>query len=111
MDLKQYYKKLREIESGLKDEDVLVISLDTADGGKAGVVSEVPRDVAAKMILEGRGVLAGEKEKQAYFERQAATKKAAQKAELARRIQVAIIADSGIGTAASGNKSEPGRGK
>ena len=93
MDVKQYYRKLREIEATLTEQDVLVVSLETSDGGKAGRVSEVPRHVAAKMMLEGRAVLADEKSRRAYLEGQAVARRAAHKAELARRVQVAIIAD------------------
>ncbi len=93
MDLRQYFKKIRETEMSLTEPFPLVMSLDTPDGGKAGTVSEVPRDLAAKMLVEGRGVLADEKEKQAYFEQQKAAKKLAEKAELSRRLQVAIITD------------------
>lgn len=112
MDVKQYYRKLREIEATLSEPYMLVVSLETADGGKAGIVSEVSREVAAKMILEGRAVPASEKETQAYVERQAVKKAAAHKAELARRLQVAIIADPDMSTAATGKKGdEPGSGR
>lgn len=112
MDVKQYYRKIREIEATLTGQYVFLVSLETTDGGKAGAVSEVPRPIAAKMIVEGRALLASEEEKQAYLKQQAAAKKAAHKAELARRLQVAIIADPGIETAATGNQSsEPGSGK
>ena len=112
MDVKQYYRKLREIEATLTEQYVLVVSLETPDGGKAGRVSEVSREIAAKMMLEGRAVLASEKKREAYFQQQTAAKKAAQKAELARRVQVAIIADPGINTASTGKQdNEPESGK
>jgi hypothetical protein len=112
VDVKQYYRKLREIEATLPEQYVFIESLETPDGGKAGRVSEVPRDTAAKMLLEARAVLASEKKRQAYFEEQAAAKKAAHKAELARRVQVAIIADPDMNAAAISKKdSEPDSGK
>ncbi len=93
MDVKQYYRKLREIETTMSEPYALVVSLETSDGGKAGMVSEVSREMAARTIVEGRGVIANEQEKQAYLERQTAGKKAALKAELAKRVHVAIISD------------------
>lgn len=96
MDVKQYYRKIREIQSTLPEQDVLIVSLATSDGGKAGVVSEVSRDIAAKMIVEARAIRASAEEEAAYFERQSAAKKEAHKAELARRLQVAIIAEPEI---------------
>jgi hypothetical protein len=93
MDLKQYFRRLREIEESFVDKYPVVISLETPDGGKAGLIAETSRHVAAKMILEGRAVLANLEQKTAYYEHQEATRKAAEKAELAKRVQVAIIAD------------------
>lgn len=96
MDLKQYFRKMREIESTISEPYPLVISLETPDGGKAGMTTEVSRLNAARMIIEGRAVLANEGEKQAYREQQAAARAAAEKAELAKRVQVAILTDSDL---------------
>jgi hypothetical protein len=52
MDMKTYYKKLREVEASLPDEVVLV-SKDTPEGGRAGRFTEAPRYVAARLITEG----------------------------------------------------------
>jgi hypothetical protein len=93
VDLRQYFKKIRETEASLVESFPLIVSLETPEGGKSGVVSEVSRELAAKMFVEGRALLANELERVAYFERQAATKKAAEKADLSRRVQVAIITD------------------
>ena len=98
MDLKQYFRKMREIEGTISEPFVLIVSLETPDGGKAGMVTEVSRFNAAKMIIEGRAVLANESEKEAYIARQEAARKAAEKAELAKRVQVAILADPDTGS-------------
>jgi coenzyme F420-reducing hydrogenase alpha subunit len=93
MDLKQYFRKIRQVEAGLSETFPLVVSLETPDGGKPGLVSEISREQAAKMIVEGRALLASEEEKELYREQQARAKDAAEKAELAKRVQVAIISD------------------
>lgn len=93
MDLKQYFRKIRQVEAGLIETYPLVVSLETADGGKPGLVSEICREEAAKMIVEGRAVLASEEEKELYREQQVRAKDAAERAELAKRVQVAIISD------------------
>ncbi len=93
MDLRQYFKKISETEASLAESFPLIVSLETPEGGKSGVVSEVSRELAAKMFVEGRALLANEAEREAYHERQAATKRAAEKADLSRRVQVAIITD------------------
>ncbi len=93
MDIKQYYRKIREIEATINEPFPLVVSLETPDGGKRGVMSEVPRAVAAKLLAESRAVLATEEEKEQYRQQQIAARKAAEQAQLARTLQVAIVSD------------------
>ena len=100
MDLRQYFRKLREIEQSLIEEYPIVISLETADGGKAGRAIEVSRAVAAKMILDGRAILASVEEQEAHRAAEGVARLAAQRAELARRVQLAIVTDEEL-TAAS----------
>ena len=57
MDLRFYFNKIREISSSIPADFVSVISLETSDGGRAGVVSEVSRRDAARLIAEGRARL------------------------------------------------------
>ena len=104
MDVKQYFRRLREVEESFVDKYPVVISLETPDGGRAGLIAETSGHVAAKMIVEGRAVLANAEQKTAYYEHQEATKRAAEKAELAKRVQVAIIADPEFQAQAIGKK-------
>ena len=55
MDLRAYYQKIREVTEKIEGDHVVIISLETPDGGRAGVRTEVQRGVAARMIVEGRG--------------------------------------------------------
>jgi hypothetical protein len=108
MDVKQYYRKIAETEAGVKDNFTIVVSVETSDGGRAGVLSEVSRHTAARLIVEGRALVASVQQKQQYFEQQTAIRKAAAKAELARRVQVAIIADPDLkAPAANISAAEP----
>jgi hypothetical protein len=93
MDLRHYFRKLREAEAALTEEFPLVISLETTDGGKGGQLTEVSRHQAARLIVEGRATLASDLDRERYCTEQEAKKKAAEKAELSKRVQVAIIAD------------------
>jgi hypothetical protein len=113
MDVKQYYRKVQEIESGLQDNCPILVSLETPDGGKAGVLSAVPRAVAAKMIVEGRAVVASPAQKQQFADQLQTAKRAAEKAELSRRVQVAIISDSDLNAPSTLRKASdnPGIGK
>jgi hypothetical protein len=88
---------MREIESTINEPFPVVVSLETPDGGKAGMLTEVSRFNAAKMIIEGRALLANDSQKQTYREQQAMLRSAAEKADLAKRVQVAILADSDLG--------------
>jgi hypothetical protein len=96
MDVRQYFRKLREVEANIPDAYPLVMSLETSDGGKAGLITEVPRHVAAKMIVEGRAVLATESEKDSYREQQDLAREVAQRDELAKRLQVTVVTESDL---------------
>jgi hypothetical protein len=97
VDVRQYFRKLREIEAALTEPFPLVTSLENADGGKPGVVSEVSRELAAKLLVEGRVVLSTEAEAAEFWARQVAQKLAIQKADLASRLQVTIVSDPETG--------------
>jgi len=94
VDLKKYFRKIREIEASIAEPQAFVCSLETSDGGKAGVVTEVTRELAAKMIAEGRAALATKAESDQFLEKQASGRAAAQKAEMAKRLQVTIVSDA-----------------
>ncbi len=112
MDVKQYYRKINEIEAAITEQFPIVVSLDTSDGGRAGLLCEVPRAIAAKMIVEARAALASESDKQQYIDQQLTAKKAAEKAELSRRLQIAIISDTDLKALSMSRKStDPTSGK
>jgi hypothetical protein len=58
MDVRAYFQKLRKIEAGIPEPYVVVVSRETPDGGKPGVKTDVPRSLAAKLIVEDQAVLA-----------------------------------------------------
>jgi hypothetical protein len=94
MDLRNYFKKIKETASAIEEPYLLIVSLETPDGGKPGTVVEVTRHEAAKALVEGRAVRANEEQTEVYYKQEAARKKYAEKAELSRRLQIAIISDS-----------------
>ena len=93
MDLRQYFQKIREIEAGIREPYIFVVSLETSDGGKAGIVSEVKRGLAAKLIVEGKAALASNAEREEFLEKQAAARAEAERSEVARQLQVTIVSD------------------
>jgi len=67
MDLRMFYQKLRKVEQEIAGDHPVVVSLETPDGGKPGVKTEVTRENAAKMIVEGRARIATKSECADYF--------------------------------------------
>ncbi len=96
MDLQIYYKKIREAEAGLKDPSAVVVSLDTPDGGRAGVRTEVPRRIAAKMMVEGYARLASAEEAREFQEQKAEAKHQADQAAAASRMQFTVISPTDL---------------
>jgi len=82
MDMKSYFRRIREVEAGIVGKDAVVVSAQTADGGREGVMTEVPRTVAARLVAEGRARLASDAEGSEYL---AAIKERHEQAEEARR--------------------------
>ncbi len=96
MDVKVYYQKLRQVEAGIKDVSAVVVSLDTPDGGRAGVVSEAPREVAAKMVVEGRGRLATREEVEAFRKETTEARRVAEQRAAAARMQVTVLSEADL---------------
>ncbi len=54
MDTKTYFRKIRALEQQIEGRDAVVVSLETATGGKGGVVMEAPRYLACKLVVEDK---------------------------------------------------------
>jgi hypothetical protein len=91
MDLHLYYQKIRDQEAAIPEEFPVVVSHDTADGGKAGHQTEVPRRLAAKLIVEGVARLANNAEAQTFRDLQAEAKRAADQLAAAAKVQLAVM--------------------
>ena len=91
MDLRSYYKKVREAEATLKGDDIVLVSLATPEGGKPGVLTEAPRGVASKLIAEGRARVATDKEASEFREGLRAARGKYEQDEAARRLQVVMV--------------------
>ncbi len=52
MDLREYYREIREIQRSFTEPFVVIVSEKTRDGGRAGVLSEVKAESAATLIQE-----------------------------------------------------------
>ena len=94
MDLKVYYQKIREIEERLTEDHVVVVSRETPDGGKAGVRSEVPKKIAARMVVNGGAALATEEEAKAFRKLAAEAKRTAELLAESSRVQLSVVPTS-----------------
>src|SRR5665213_1831605 len=91
MDLRTYYRKVRDAEATLTGEHFVMVSLATSEGGKEGVGTEAPRSIAARLIAEGRArVATAEEASEFHREHRAALEKYEQE-EAANRMQVMVI--------------------
>jgi D-serine deaminase-like pyridoxal phosphate-dependent protein len=77
MNVKAYYQKIRELERALADSFVVIVSHDTPDGGNGGLLTEVPKHLAARMIADKRAHLASEDATLEFREKSAEAKRTA----------------------------------
>jgi len=96
MDLKVYYQKIRDLEQDLKAAFADVVSLETPDGGTAGVMTEVPARIAAKMIVEGRARPASREEDRDFQEQKIEAKRVADHVEASKRMQITVVSESDL---------------
>jgi len=67
MDVRIFFQKVRQIEAAIIRPHAVVMSLDTPDGGKAGVMTEVSRLAAARLVAENKARLASEEESNEFY--------------------------------------------
>jgi len=91
MDLKIYYQKIRNQRNTIRDEFPIVVSNETPDGGKSGALTEVPRDLAAKLLVDGAARLANDVETAEFRQAQADMRKAVEDERAASRVQVTLV--------------------
>ena len=95
MDLRGKFRKIRQIEATIEQPFVVVSSLETVDGGRDGVLTQVSRYQAAALMVEGRAKMATAEESEAFHK----------KAELGRqqfvetqasRVQISVLSEQDI---------------
>ena len=94
MDLRAYYQKIREIETRIEEAFAIVVSLETGDGGKADIVTEVSRGVAAKMVVEGIVRLASGEEAAGFLTQKAEAVRVAEQEAAAGHVQLSVVSTS-----------------
>jgi hypothetical protein len=91
MNLRSYFQKMREVEQSLREPFVVVASQETSDGGKRGLLTEVPKHLAARMIADGRACLASEEESRDFHEKKTEAKRLSDQESIASRMQVTLV--------------------
>ncbi len=104
MNLKAYYHKIRDVEKSLLAPFVVLVSHETPDGGKDGLFTEVPSQLAAKMIADGRAHLASDEEAQNFRQKVADAKRVADEEAMASKMQVTIVPTAEFKRAARSSK-------
>jgi hypothetical protein len=104
MDLRLYYQKIRDKESEITEAFPIVVSNETADGGKAGVLTEVTPGIAAKMVVDGAARLATAQEAMAFRAAQVEAKRVADQAAAAATVQFTVVSTTELNKL----KSTPG---
>lgn len=94
MDLRAYYERLRETEAGIDGEHVVVVSLATPDGGKAGIRTEVSRADAARLVVESRARIANAVEGEEYRRQLREARAKAEQALAAERMNITVISEA-----------------
>src|SRR5579871_6147705 len=94
MDLQVFYRKIRETIDKIEGLCAIVVSLESPDGGKAGVKTEVPKHIAAKMIIDGLARLASADEIRDFLAEKAEAKRKADQATAASRVQFVVMPPS-----------------
>lgn len=91
MDLQVYYKKIRETAAGYPDKDVVIVSRATGDGGKPGVYTEVPKEVAAMMVVEGTATVADGAAAAAFRKARAEQKERVEREQATSKMPLSVV--------------------
>jgi len=91
MNLQVFYQKVRETEAAIAEDYPVIVSHETSDGGRAGTFTEVPRRLAAQMVVENQARLATAKETAAYRESLAESRRQAEQTAAAARLQISVL--------------------
>ena len=93
MDIRMYFEKLRQVESSIAEPFVVVASLPTPDGGREGSLTEVTRQAAAQLLVDGRARLADEHEVREYKDRAERIRLEAEQALAKSRMQFTLLTE------------------
>lgn len=93
MDIRVYFQKIREIERNIQEPYVVVVSLETPEGGKPGRMTEVSRASAAQLIVDGKVRLSDAEESSAFRDEARNALIVIEEAKMAGKIQLTVVSE------------------
>lgn len=110
MDLRDYYRKVREVEAAIAEKDAVIVSEATPDGGLSGVMSEVPKVVAARLVASGKARLATAEEAAQHIAALVSDYRAAEEARRMARPALAVLSEGELKYLTGALKKEKPKG-
>jgi hypothetical protein len=90
MESREFFRRARKLAAEIGQPFVVVSSKETTDGGREGVLSQVSRETAARLILKDLAVLATAEQTAEYFAADERTRASFEAEQLRNRIHVAL---------------------
>ncbi len=106
MNLNNYYDKIRETEQQIAGDSAVLVSLETPDGGRPGVLTEAPRRTAARLIVEGAARLATADEAASFLAANQKAKAEADDAAAASKLQFTVVPAAELQAIKRGNSAK-----
>jgi hypothetical protein len=91
MNLTSYYDKIRETEQQISGDCAVIVSLETPDGGRPGTLTEAPKRIAARLVVEGAARIATADEAAAFRAANQKAKAEADDAAAASKLQFTVL--------------------
>lgn len=96
MDLKKYYRKIRELVAMIEDEFPVVKSLATEAGGRGGKLTETTKSVAARMVVDGVAELASAAEAAEFRRMAEETRRREEERRRGEQVQFHVLSESDL---------------
>jgi len=103
MNLNSYYDKIRETEQQISGDSAVLVSQETPDGGRTGVLTEAPKRTAARLIVEGAARLATAAETATFHAANQKAKTEADDAAAASKLQFTVVPAAELQSLKRGN--------
>lgn len=95
MDLRGKFRKIRQVEATIEQPFVVVSSLETVDGGRDGVLTQVSRYQAAALLVEGRAKMASAEESEEFLKKAESGRRQFAETQ-ASRVQISVLSEQDI---------------